>query len=371
MSFIREFIRSETLRRRDFLLASALGMGGLAAQSAFGPANALAAGSTSLAWSYRNRTNPYWNSIVTGGETFVESLGKPKSDLVHLINEGSSEKCLADIKAFVSKTSGNCAIACDANDSPNCRPVVEAVKAGKGYIFTIWNKTDDLHPWDIGDNWVGHLSWSDLEPSEQTATILFNAMKGEGAIVGLGGIAANIPAIERKQGMLNAMKKFPNIKLLDYQAADWNTTKANEIMTSYITSHGDKIKGVFCANDTMAFGAIEALRAEGLAGKVPVVAYDGAAQAIEYILSGELLATVYTNPVWGGGIALSLAYYAATGVFKPSAEPQAHREFYGPTVLVTAKDAAAFKAKYIQSTPTYDWKDFFGPTNGQIKYNRY
>lgn len=370
MSFIKNFVEREKLRRRDFLIGTALGIGGLAAGSALGGARAFAASDPVLSWSYRDRTNPYWNSIVSGGEAFVESIGKSKGDLVHLINDGSSEKSLADVKALVSKTSGNCAIACDANDSPNCRPVVEAVKAGNGHIFTIWNKTDDLHPWDIGDSWVGHMSWSDMEPAEQTATILFEAMGGKGAIVGLGGIAANIPAIERKQGMANAMKKFPDIKLLDYQAADWNTTKANEIMTSYLTTYGDEIAGVFCANDTMAFGVIEALRAEGLAGKIPVVAYDGAAQAIDYLLSGELLATVYTNPHWGGGIALALAYYASTGAFKPSEEPQEHREFYGPTILITPKDAADFKAKYVDATPTYDWKDFFGPTNGQIKYGR-
>ena len=372
MSFIKTFIEQEKIRRRDFLLGSAYGLGGLMAGAAMSPVGAIAGENPTLAWSYRNRTNPYWNSIVSGAEGFVtQGLGKKKEDLVNLINEGSSEKCLADIKALVAKTNGNCAIGCDPNDSPNCRPVVEAVKAGNGYIFTIWNKTDDLHPWDIGDNWVGHLSWSDLEPAEQTATILFKAMGGKGGIVGLGGIAANIPAIERKQGMLNALKKYPDIKLLDYQAADWDTTKANGIMSSYITTYGDKITGVFCANDTIAFGAIEALRAEGLAGKVPVVGYDGATQAIEYVKNGDLLATVYTNPYWGGGISLALAYYASIGKFKPSAEPHAHREFYGPTILITKADADAFKQKYIDSTPKYDWTDFWGPTNGQIKYNRY
>jgi ribose transport system substrate-binding protein len=372
LPFIKTFIENEKLRRRDFLLGSAYGIGGLFAGSVANPQVALAAEEPALAWSYRDRTNPYWNSIVSGAEAFVtDGLGKKKEAMTHLINEGSSEKSLADVKAFVAKTSGNCAIACDPNDSPNCRPVVEAVKAGNGHVFTIWNKTDDLHPWDIGDSWVGHLSWSDLEPAEQTATILFQAMGGKGAIVGLGGIAANIPAIERKQGMLNALKKYPDIKLLDYQAADWDTTKANAIMSSYITTYGDKITGVFCANDTIAFGVIEALRAEGLAGKIPVVAYDGASQAIDYLKTGDLLATVYTNPFWGGGIALSLAYYASIGKFKPADEPHSHREFYGPTVLVTKADADAFRKKYIDSTPKYDWSDFFGPTNGQIKYNRY
>ena len=77
----------------------------------------------------------------------------------------------------------------------------------------------------------------------------------------LGGIAANIPAVERHQGLVEAAKKYPDIKILDYQAADWDTTKANQIMASYLTTYGDDIKGVFCANDTIAYGAIEALRA--------------------------------------------------------------------------------------------------------------
>ena len=38
----------------------------------------------------------------------------------------------------------------------------------------------------------------------------------------------------------------------------------------------------------------------------------------------------------------ALAYHAATGTFKPSEEPHDHREFYGPTILVTPDDAAAF-----------------------------
>ncbi|MGV7216410.1 hypothetical protein [Bradyrhizobium sp. UFLA05-112] len=67
---------------------------------------------------YRDRASAYWNSIVSGGRTFVESIGKLKDGLVSLINEGSSEKSLADIKALSAKTGGNCAIACDANDSP-------------------------------------------------------------------------------------------------------------------------------------------------------------------------------------------------------------------------------------------------------------
>ena len=368
MSFIKKYIDQQTINRRNFLLASAAGMGSLMVPAAFGAGAARAQlVDPVVAWSYRDRANPYWLSIVGGGEAFVESIGRQKSDLVNLINEGSSEKSLADIKALLAKNNGNCAIACDANDSPNARPVVEAVAAAGGFISTIWNKTDDLHPWDFGDNYVSHMTWSDEKPAEQTARILFEAMGGKGGVVHLGGIAANNPAVERLNGLKNALKDFPDITLLDAQPADWDTQKANEIMSQFLTRYGDEITGVHCANDTIAYGVLAALDAEGIEG-MPVVSYDGNKEAVEFVQQGKILATVATNPYWGGGITAALAYHTAIGTFKPSDEPHEHREFYGPTILITAADAAEFKAKYIDATPTYDWTDFWGPSNGQIQY---
>ena len=48
--------------------------------------------------------------------------------------------------------------------------------------------------------------------------------------------------------------------------------------------------------------------------------------------------------------------------------PDEHREFYGPTIMITPQDANEFKANYLDNVPTYDWKDFWGPSNGQIMY---
>ena len=367
MPFIKKFIEQEKVNRRDLLLASAYGLGSVAVTGLLGPGMARAAiADPTIAWSYRNRTNPYWNEIVSGGEAFVESLGKSKEDMTHLINEGSSEKSLADVKALLAKTNGDLALAIDTNDAPNARPVVESVAEAGGYVSTIWNKTDDLHPWDFGDHYVSHMTWSDESPAEQTARILLEAMGGKGGVVHLGGIPSNNPAIERLQGLKNALADYPDVELLDAQPADWDTQKANQIMSSFLTRYGDEITGVHCANDTIGYGVLEALRAEGMS--VPIVTYDGNPQAVDLVARGDILATVFTNPHWGGGITASLAYHAATGAFKPSEEPPEHREFYGPTILVTPQDAAEFKATYIDSVPTYDWTDFWGPTQGQIQY---
>jgi ribose transport system substrate-binding protein len=366
-TFIKNYIEQEKISRRNLLLAAAAGLTATTLPRAFGPGMAQAdSGGWALAWSYRDRASAYWNAIVSGGEAYTESLGLKKEDMTNLINEGSSEKSLADIKAFLAKNGGKAAIACDANDSPNARPVAEAVREAGGYLSTIWNKTDDLHPWDIGDNYVAHISWSGEKPSAEAAKILFDAMGGEGGVVHLGGIPANIPAIERLNGLKTAQKDYPKIEILDTQPADWDTTKAAELMASYLTKYGDKIKGVHCANDNMAYGVLEALKAEGIT--LPVVAFDGNPEAVDMVMKGDLLATVFTNPHWGGGIALALAHQAAIGKFKPSEEPKEHREFYGPSILVTKADAENFKKTYLDSTPKYDWSDRWGLSAGQIEY---
>ncbi|MBB2175265.1 sugar ABC transporter substrate-binding protein [Gluconacetobacter johannae] len=369
MSFIKNHIAQQTLNRRKMLLLSAYGLCGAAFGASVRPGRAAPAPrDIKVAWSYRDRTNPYWNGIVSGGEAFVESLGWSRGDMINLINGGSSEKSLSDVKSLLSRYGNKTALAIDPNDMPNCRPVVEAVSQTGAYVSTIWNKTDDLHPWDFGDNYVSHMTWSDVQPSEQTARVLFDAMGGKGGVVHLGGIASNNPAIERLKGLKNALKAYPNIELLAVQAADWDTQKANQVMSGFLTRYGDAIKGVHCASDTMAYGVIEALLAEG-AGNIPVVSYDGNPQAVQMVTQGKLLATVFTNPHWAGGITASLAYHAAIGSFRPSQEPREHREFYGPATVVTTSDAKDFKAKYIDSNPQYNWNDFWSLAKGPIKYD--
>jgi len=79
------------------------------------------------------------------------------------------------------------------------------------------------------------MTWSDERPAEATARILFEAMGGRGGVVHLGGIADNNPAIERLQGLQNALADFPDITRLDAQPADWDTQKAYELMSQFLT----------------------------------------------------------------------------------------------------------------------------------------
>ncbi len=362
---INDFMQKALVSRRRFLIGSALGMGTFSVPGLIRPA--YSASGYSFASSIRSLSNAFHAAWNKGAESFAQSIGDAHSALV---TEGNSEKGIADIKAFLAKAGSKAILSVDPNDSPDARPIVEAVAAAKGHIVTVWNKPNDLHPWDFGDNYVAHMSFNGVPAGEQTAKALFDSFGGKGGIVALGGIPSNVSAIERRAGLMKMIKATNgNVQLLDFQDADWDSAKANNIVGAWLTRFGADIKGIWAANDGMAIGALEALRAEGLAGKIQVTGIDGTKDAVQAVKKKEMAATVDWDPHWIGGIALSLGHHAAMGTFSPSKEPREHREFYGRGVLITQADVDAFWKKNVEATPEIDWNNLWERVTGQIKYS--
>ena len=76
-------------------------------------------------------------------------------------------------------------------------------------------------------------------------------------------------------------------------ADDWKPENAKRIMNAAITKYGRDIDAVLASNDGTAGGAIQALREEGIAGKVIVTGQDAELVALQRILSGEQSMTIY------------------------------------------------------------------------------
>jgi ribose transport system substrate-binding protein len=95
--------------------------------------------------------------------------------------------------------------------------------------------------------------------------------------------------IQRKAGFEDAMKAA-GMKIVSSQSGYWETDKANTVVAALITEHPD-LKAILCANDSMALGAVAALRAAGKLGRVQVVGYDGIGAVREMLKRGEVLAS--------------------------------------------------------------------------------
>ena len=329
------------------------------------PRFARAADAPTLVTSIRSLSNPYHAIWKQGADAFAKAVGLQN---VTLVSEGNSEKAIADIRAMIAKTGGNMVLNCDPNDTPDARPVVEACHKAGAYVVTQWNKPTDLHPWDFDPYYVAHIEFNGVRSGKEIAEKLFKAIGGKGGIVALGGMISTTAAIERRKGLNEALAANPNVKLLDFQTADWKSQQAFDITSSWLTRFGDQLKGIWAANDDMGSGALEALRAEGLAGKVPVVGIDGIKAAIEGVKAGEWVCTITSDPYWQGGMGLSLGLSAKRGVFNPAKEPHEHREFYAQVTEITKQNVADYIKHNVESHPKMNWNDLWGRVVGPIVY---
>lgn len=115
-------------------------------------------------------------------------------------------------------------------------------------------------------------------------------MGEKGNFVELVGKESDTNAAIRSKGYHDVIDKYPDLKMVAQQSANWSQTEAFAKMETILQGQAD-IKGVIAGNDTMALGAAAALKAAGRKGVI-VVGFDGSPDVIAAIKAGEIKATV-------------------------------------------------------------------------------
>jgi ribose transport system substrate-binding protein len=115
-------------------------------------------------------------------------------------------------------------------------------------------------------------------------------MNGKGKYVELLGILGDNNTWNRSKGFHSVVDNYPDLKMVAQQTAEFDRTKAMEVLESILQANPDT-DAVFCCNDAMAMGAYQALVAAGKADKVMVFGFDGAKDVIDSIRDGKIIAT--------------------------------------------------------------------------------
>src|SRR4051812_28213044 len=117
------------------------------------------------------------------------------------------------------------------------------------------------------------------------------ATGGKGRYVELLGKESDTNAGVRHKGYADVLSQYPDLKRVAQQSANWDQQEAFTKMETIIQRNRN-IDGVIAGNDTMALGAVAALKSAGLTGKVKVVGFDGSPDAVSAIKDGSMDATV-------------------------------------------------------------------------------
>ena len=81
----------------------------------------------------------------------------------------------------------------------------------------------------------------------------------------------------------------------DQWVENWDPTNAEKMMENILTAQQNKIDGVIASNDGTALGELQAMKAQGLAGKVPISGQDATADGSNSIVKGEQTVSVYKD----------------------------------------------------------------------------
>lgn len=95
--------------------------------------------------------------------------------------------------------------------------------------------------------------------------------------------------IQRRAGFMDAAETA-GLNIVSSQSADWETNKANTITLSMLSEYPN-LKAILASNDSMALGAIAAIKSAGRSGEVQVVGFDNITAMKELIEDGTVLAT--------------------------------------------------------------------------------
>jgi inositol transport system substrate-binding protein len=163
---------------------------------------------------------------------------------------------------------------------------------------------------------------------------------GKGNILVMEGELSNQAAVQRTADVHDviATDACKGMKIIAEQTAEWDRTKAQNLMTNWL-SKGMKFDAVVSNNDEMAVGAIQAMKAAGVDTKAAIVGgVDATQDALASMKAGDLKVTVFQDAAGQGKGAVDAALALAAG-------KSVEKKVYIPFQLVTPANMDQFAKK--------------------------
>lgn len=181
--------------------------------------------------------------------------------------------------------------------------------------------------------YTAFIGADNYEAGHEMGLFIAHQLGGKGSVVEIGGLKGSSPAIERDRGFTEALKAYPDIKIVGRYYTDWQEERAAVVMDS-ILAQGLKIDYVFGQNDRIAAGArkLAMKRGEKAMKFVGIDALPVAGGGMEDVRDGRLVAS-YIYPTRG-----DLVMQLALNILE---KKPFHRDNYLKGTLVTIDNANA------------------------------
>jgi ribose transport system substrate-binding protein len=235
----------------------------------------------------KSLANEFFSTMAEGAKQH-QSQNSQQYELV--VNGIKDERDLARQAAIVDEmiAAKVQAIVVAPADSKALVPVLRRAKLAGLVVVNIDNKLDAeiLKAESLAVPFVGP---NNLLGAKSVGQHLAKSLKPGDQVAVLEGIRTSFNATQRRLGFEQAMKDA-GMQIVDSQSANWETNQANTIAASMLNAHPD-LKAILAANDSMALGAMAAIKAANKTDAVQVVGFDNISAAQAAIRQGKMLAT--------------------------------------------------------------------------------
>ena len=239
--------------------------------------------------------NEYWRTLREGyGEYQTKAAAAGYNitiDVTSAQGENDEQGQLSIVKDMINKKYTGLLLSpiSDGNLTPG---VEDAKKAG----IPVINVNDGLIA--NADSFVGPKA---DQNGELAAEWIADKLGGKGKVAIVIGMPKAFAARQRTEGFENWMAaNAKDIEIVAKQNADWDRQKSKDLADTWIKQYPD-LNAIFCNNDTMALGVVEAVKSSGK--DILVVGVDGIGEAYDSIRRGELDATIDSFPFYKAQIA--------------------------------------------------------------------
>ena len=249
----------------------------------------------------KTKNNPFFLPMIKAFEDTTKELGVA-SEVQAAAQESSYEQQVALVQAEVSK--GANVILITPADSKALVPALKKAADAGVLIINLDNRLDPETVKSQGLVLGGYVGADNVQGGEKAGMALLEAMGNHGDVAILEGIRGVDNAEARKKGFELAVGQ--HLKIVASETGEWETEKAYNKTLSILAAHSD-LGGIFCANDSMAIGAMKAIAEKGKKGQIKVVGYDDIPTVTDAINSGDLSATIEQHPDYMGRYGVRMA----------------------------------------------------------------
>jgi ribose transport system substrate-binding protein len=206
-------------------------------------------------------------------------------EIVTLDGQDNTPKQVADMEAVIAK--GYDGVIVSPRQTDALAPVLQQVVDAGIPVVTIDRRVEGVN------GLLGHVGADNVIGGEEQGKAILSLFPDGAKIIELLGTPGASPAIDRSAGLHNIIDPAGNVEVVCQQTGEFNRDKGLTVTENCLGANPDA-QAIVAANDDMALGAVEAVKAAGV--DIPIIGFDALPDALQAVNEGALYGSVEQFP---------------------------------------------------------------------------